>query len=301
MKNLLNILLYNYNIEIENIIEVNNEISYFYMDYVKYYILKSKRAGKDLKIISEYLNNFINDYHTIIKNRFGEIITEDNKSSYVLIRIKEPENNEIELSDIINKQIIYTGNELVLDRSNWEMLWSEKVDYLEYQVSEMGKNHPTVIKSFSYYVGLAENAIEYFTTIKNKNIPKALCQKRIQYPNLAKNYYNPLNLVIDYRVRDIAEYLKAKFFEGMEIIDDIELITNKNYFNETEYNLLYSRLLYPSYYFDALTLVIEKNENDDLLLKYITESTRYEKTLNQIYNILSKKCNLIKISWLIKK
>ena len=39
-----------------------------------------------------------------------------------------------------------------------------------------------------------------------------LCHKRVYYPTYKLNYYNPLSFIFDLRVRDIASYLKNKFF-----------------------------------------------------------------------------------------
>ena len=186
-------------------------------------------------------------------------------------------------------------------RNNWWYLWSQKIDYLEYQISELGKNHTIAIKSFSYYVGLAENAIAYFNLLKVENTKLFLSQKRINSPNLSLNFYNPLNLIVDYRVRDIGEYIKSSFFNNYNVENEIDWLINRNLLNPIEYNLLFVRLLYPSYYFDALTGVIEKNINDDILLTYIEKAKDYELFLTKIYEKISKKCNLLKIEWLIKK
>ena len=297
-----NLLLYNYNIDTNDLIKVNDDISSFYIDYNKYYFIKFKRVEKDIENIYSELNKKINKYHYIIKNKYGNIFTKDNDNSYILIKINGPENNEINLADIIESQIIVSNNSNIdLKRDNWGELWSEKVDYLEYQISELSKNHPTVIKTFSYYVGLAENAIEYFNMLDRKNIVLTYAQRRIKYPNVSKNYYNPLNLIVDYRVREIGEYIKSNFFENNDVFSELKMLANQNILNPLEYNLLYARLLYPSYYFDDINKILEHEESDDILIKYVDKANNYEKFLKKVYFLFSEKCQMIKIGWLIDR
>ena len=293
-----NLLLYNYNMDILNYQSFEDGIS-FYIDYNKYYFIKIRRVPNDIDEIYKILNNYINSYHSIIPNKFGDIITKDSNNNYVLLKIKGSENNDIEIIDIFNNQIRLNDVNSVLRRDNWGVLWSEKVDYLEYQISELGGDHPIVISSFSYYVGLAENAIEYFNMLEYKNEELVVSQKRIQYPNISLNFFNPLNIVIDYRVRDIAEYLKSSFFAGGDAIKELELVINKNILTINEYNLLYARLLYPSYYFDNISSILEGNKDENVLLKYIDKINEYEVFLKECYYLLSRKCNIIRVDWLI--
>jgi len=41
-----------------------------------------------------------------------------------------------------------------------------------------------------------------------------LCHKRLKFPNLKKDYYNPLLFLFDLEIRDIAEYIKSSFFKS---------------------------------------------------------------------------------------
>ena len=296
-----NLLLYNYNIDIDNIKKEQDNIYSFYIDYNKLYLINYKGIKEDVEEINYILSQFVNPYHYIIKNKNGNIFTQDEDSNYILLKIKEPENSEINMIDIINNQIPYNLKNLKLHRNNWGYLWSEKIDYLEYQVSELSIPHPTIVKSFSYYIGLAENAIEYYNNLNLNNSKLYLCQKRIEIPNISKKYYNPLSIIIDYRVRDIAEYIKSSFYNEINTLNELNIIINKNILNNEEANLLYARLLYPSYYFDDLNKVLEKNESDDILIKYMEKAEDYELFLKKVYNILDKKYKIIKIDWIINK
>ena len=61
------------------------------------------------------------------------------------------------------KDINYLNSIIITNNidNNWDYLWSTKIDYLEYQINQSGKKYPLIVESFSYFVGLTENAISY--------------------------------------------------------------------------------------------------------------------------------------------
>lgn len=297
-----NLLLYNYNIKVTDYNVFKNGVWSFYIDYNKFYFLETSRVKADIEVIGRYLDQNANRYNSIVKCNSGQYFVDKREKTYVLIRVKEPENRELDILDVLKADTPLEKDELsTLNRTEWGILWSEKVDYLEYQVSELATGHEIVTKSFSYYVGLAENAIEYFNMYENKEAIFFICHRRIYYPNLTKNFFNPLEIVVDYRVRDIAEYLKSAFFEGEMDTEEIERIIKSGNLNDCECNLLYARLLYPSYYFDALTEVLEYDKDDDILLKYIAKTGEYELFLKKVYETLSKEYSMIRVDWIANK
>jgi len=297
-----NLLLFNYNIDIEEVKKINDDMYSFYIDYIKFYFIKINRPKKDIIYINEVLSNTFNKFHYMIKNVKGNLITEFDNKEFVLLKINGPENNEIELIDILNDQFLLGENSFIeLNRTNWGELWSSKVDYLEYQVSELGQEHMAIRSSFSYYAGLAENAIQYFNILDVKNAKLSISHRRINYPNYSVNFYNPLNIVEDFRVRDVAEYLKFAFFNGKSTIDDLTILINKGIYSDIEYNLLYARLLFPTYYFDMVSDIFEGKKGDDDLLLYVERAKEYEIFLKEAYENISKRCSLFKVDWLIDK
>lgn len=294
-----NVLKFNYNLEPEKIIKKNDDCYNFYVDYTNYYFTALTRTIEELEEIYELLSDVPNSFHAIIKNKDKKLVTVFNNKHFILQKIKGPENYEIDLLDIVlNQKTIQNLKSQNLLRNNWSKLWADKVDYLEYQMSELGKNHILAIKSFSYFIGLAENAISYFNNLNIKSSVITLAQKRISFPNINLNYNNPVNLIIDFRARDLAEYIRTAFYEGHNIMKEIELLLSKNILNESEYGLIYSRLLFPANYFDDLSKVLEKEENEEILIKYITNTKEYENFLKEIFLKFSKKASLIKIDWL---
>ena len=63
---------------------------------------------------------------------------------------------------------------------------------------------------------------------------------------------------------------------------------------------LFSRLLYPSYYFDLVKKIIEEDEEEVKLLNYINRVNEYEDLLLDIYNVMNKKYNMPPVEWLKK-
>ena len=292
-----NTILYNYGIQIEEINECSEGFT-FYEGYQKYIFYKTNLLEKDILSIKSFLSNITNKYSKIISTRQGDVLCDVDGVNYVLLKLEVPENEEIIYSDILTSLIPANDRLKEINRSQWGTLWSAKIDYLEYQVSELAKDYPVIKSSFNYYIGLAENAIEYYNAINKSSSSLYLMQKRIKYPNLAFNYYNPLTLVVDYKVRNAAEYIKSYFFN--EVDKDVEKILDYNCnYNEEEYNLLFARLLYPSYYFDELTEVLEHKKNEDSLLKYIDLASEYEKFLKKCLVIFSKRAKVIKVEWLL--
>ena len=293
-----NIIYLNYGINAD-LKEYYKDIYYFYIDYIKYYFIKVDRPLKDILNINNYLveNNY---YHSIIRTNDNKFHSKIGKKHFVLLKLNLPENNEITIEEILKYQVSINDYNPDLDRRSWSNLWERKVDYLEYQISEFAINHKSAINSFSYYVSLAENAIEYFNLTPKDGIV-SLNQKRIIYPNYARDFLNPLNLIIDYRVRDIAEYIKSSFWNGINALNELKKVLEKNLYSSSEYNLLFVRILYPSNYFDDLQGVLEKNKDDDILIKYVERAEEYRLFIRDVFFLITKKAPLMSIDWIIKE
>ena len=281
----------------DNIVKFNNNYR-FYINY-QMYILFSILNEDNLEVINNYLLSIHNRYFKIIKNRNGYLYSTIDNRKYVLLEASLSPNMEVNFKDIMNNNIPANDNTKLLNRNNWSELWIAKVDYLEYQVSQLAINHPIIKSSFSYFLGLAENAIEYFNSIDKRDTNLFLVQKRIEYPNTSINYYNPITLVADYKVREVAEYLKSCFFNSKSKDEINDFFSTNLTFSNEEYNLLFVRLLYPSYYFDELSEVLERNKDENCLLKYIEKSHEFEKFLKKCLEEFSRHANMIKIEWLL--
>ena len=306
MKELIN---YYYNFDITEI-EENNTYATFNYNGETFYFVFFNRTLEELQDIMEICYELKMKgirVHDIILNRESSLITKVGENNYLLLKINSNKNEVIDfitLCDYLNKFKLNSTNSK-LYRNNWGELWSKKIDYFEYQIKEIGHDKKIILDSFSYYIGLAENAICYVNKINNviglserDNI--TLSHRRIFSPNTNLNYLNPLSFIFDLEVRDIASYLKCEFFkDGDSLFDLISYLQIKK-LTPYSYHMLYARLLYPSYYFDIYEDIMNNEQNEELLIPIINKASDYEQFLKDAYLEISKYTNLERIDWLIK-
>ena len=66
------------------------------------------------------------------------------------------------------------------------------------------------------------------------------------------DYYDPTNIILDHPSRDIAEYVKSAIINNCFDINEFEGYLNKIKFQKTELQLLFSRIMFPTFFFDYL-------------------------------------------------
>lgn len=291
MKNTIN---YYYNLNI-NTIHQKEKNYYFKVDNKNYLLLKCSNIEEldDIYRLNMYFSQIL-PFHRIVLNVNNEVITKINDSNYLLLELFS-NNNKINLNNIIelsNIRIPFSVDKL--KRNDWYNLWIKKVDYFEYQLSQIGKKYPLIRESFNYYIGLAENAIILVNNIDFNNIPLGLSHRRIT--NMSFNLYNPLNIVIDARIRDVCEYFKFCFFNNIDIGMELELFLSYNSFDINEAKLFLARMFFPTYYFDLYEKIIDNEIDESEIKKIIIKADNYEKILKQVYYHF--KNNQINIEWL---
>lgn len=265
----------------------SNHYNYIFMPYYK--------NINELYMIYKYLIELNIYCHEIINNKNNEVLTIINEKPYILLKIHYNNHQIINLQNIIMYNI-YMKKE---DKCHWYYLWCQKLDYYEYQVRDYGKKYPLIRDSFSYFDGLCETAISLLNTI-NVQLKLYLNHQRITKNMNFIDFYNPLNLIIDCRVRDACEYFKIQFFEDNIQINDVTNYLFKSNLSFEEIFLFYIRLLYPSYYFDAYDNIIQGNINEEKLNTYINKIDEFELFLKNIYKLINKYYKLPEIEWIIK-
>lgn len=302
----------NYNLNNDIEIIDNKEYCSFFFDDKKYYFVpyfRSEDELDDMLALNEEL--FLRKIPTMrfVQNKSGQYIIHFDEKKYMLLESDLNISNEFNVLDMISfsEKLIVNKKQSLLYRNLWGDLWSAKVDYFEYQVAQLGKDKHIILNSFSYYVGLAENAIAYVNNTLKKYQKSAyenitLQRKRIGFPNIQLNYFNPLNYVIDIEVRDIASYFKSLFFNSQnDLWIEINSFLKRKKLSVYGYQLLYARLLYPSYYFDLYEKIMEGVIKEDELLKFINKSSQYEIFLKKMFMELSKYATIEPIDWIINK
>ena len=301
---------YYYNLNIGEV-EKWNYVYRFKLNNAYYYFVPIKRVDNELQDIvnvSKELKQRNIPVHDIILNKFNKIITNVLNTNYCLIKPINDIYIEYDLRDIINlnKSLRLNPSKSNLYRNNWGKLWSDKIDYFEYQIHELGKDRPIILNSFSYYIGLGENAISYVINANNKYIPSindkiCLSHRRINYPNYLLNYFNPLSFIFDLEVRDIAEFIKSAFFANEDALSYLQFALKNNNFTIYSLALLYARLIYPTYYFDLYEKVMNEEEEEEILIPIIEKASEYEEFLNKAFLEINKYAAIDRIDWLLKK
>ena len=295
-----NFIDYFYGIKIDNIEFDNKNYFFIYKGYLyKLYVIDTEI---DINLVVNINKAMVGRtlISKIIVNQLGNYISNYNGVSYILMKIYADNKRRISINDID-----YLGNSLYTNKtiSNWGVLWSKKIDYLENLISQFGKKYPIMVNSFNYFVGMAENAISYFNSIKfTENYSYYISHKVMNIDKVVDCFYNPLNIIFDYKVRDIAEYIKKVFFCGdydkSKIYNEINKYFSNNKFTITDIRLLIARLLYPSFYFELYEKILVEGKNEKIILDVVSNIDDYEKYLNGIISYFKKQYGVDDIKWL---
>lgn len=246
----------------------------------------------------ELINNTL--MSEVILNKDKNIITTYNNINYILLKINCNINKNITLEEIDYLSKTKIVNNI---KSNWGLLWSKKIDYLENLISENGKKYPQVVNSFNYFVGMSENAISYYNNIEiDNNMMYYISHKVLRPTDKVDSLYNPLNIIYDYRVRDVAEYIKNSFWtDNHNIYNELNNYLYKNNLSLNEVKLLISRVLFPSFYFDMYEEIFNYNKEEKILNNIINRIDEYEEYLDSIIIYFKKFYPIDEIEWLKKK
>ena len=83
-------------------------------------------------------------------------------------------------------------------------------------------------------------------------------------------------------------------------MEEAKTLINKYIKNETSAYLLFSRLLYPNYYFDIYDKILNSELNEKEILKIVERNKEYEKFLLTIKEQLKDYGKLAMIKWIKK-
>ncbi len=278
---------------------------YFFDDQYKYYIKKynnKKSINSYINIQNQYIKNNI-PINEILINKNNEYVTEYEKKSYIIIKVKGIENIEIDINDIIkyNTEIskeIYTSIEIdELDSMKKE------IDKSEEQMTGYNKEYLLVQNVFNYYIGLAENAVSYLSdSIKESNIhDKSISHIYIDNELINKCLIDITNISYNYKLKDVAEYLRIILINDLEWKKTLYKFLNRYKLKEFDYRFLYAEIIYPRYFFEIFNKIINKNKSNKELENMIKEIDNVEKRINELFIIINKYCKIPPIFWINEK
>lgn len=299
-----NIIEFYYNIKIDTIHNKNN--NYIFNINNQNYIFKPYYKDENTADCCFRLNSMLSEtvpLNNIIPNKYNSPITPVEDTSYILIhnRNKSPISLPA-ISNISNTVIPNITYIKSLERNNWEILWGNKIDYYEMQINENSKKYPLIRESFDYFIGMGENAIAYLVNTKLETKPTIYDNKVPSHNTIYNSLYDPSNLILDHKARDLSEYIKYSFWNNnKKIFQELNEYFIYNYYSEYGIRVLFSRILYPSFYFDLYDQIITGKKEEKELNKIISRVNEYELYIYNIYLYLSKFYNIPEIDYIKKQ
>lgn len=275
-----NALIYYYNLKI-NEVHQNKEYYWFEIEKQMYHLYKIENTNIEelLEIINYLVNNKIKCHLPVFNNQ-NNIVTNINGINYILFKIQVVSKEPIIINDLLIINNIKTKEN---KKKSWYDLWTNKIDYLELQISEFGVKYPNLRKSFPYFCGLAETAIQLLEIINVNEY--TICHKNIKKDEKLEEFLNPLNMTIDLKTRDLSEYLKTNYTH-ISSINDIKYIIKIFKLNNDEIKLFFTRTLFPNYYFNTFEEIIAGEKDEKYINKYIDEVEKKERLLKTFYKFI---------------
>lgn len=237
--------------------------------------------------------------HQFILNKSNEIVTEINNKRYVLLRKLITNDKKITFEDLRRfSNIKILPNYKNITKNNWRDLWIQKVDYIEYQIDANKNRYKILSHNVDYFIGIIETAISLL--LNKYSVELYLSHRRVKSDTKVTDLYDPLNIIVDTRVRDISEYYKNYFFKYN--VSENEIL---NFLNDTSYSydekiLFFIRFLFPSDFLDLYDEILLNGSNEKLLNNIINKTNDYEELIKNMYLILYRKRLLPDIEWLKK-
>ena len=274
---------YHYSLITENLIYREDFIE-FTSNHNYYYLMLEKGNLEKALLIDKILKQEKIDIYDFVVNNHFQYITIMNGKKYVLLRLLiEKTEKEVDINDLLLFASIPLN---FTSELKWYEKWTYKMDALEFNRKELLSKNKKLEKTLDYYLCICENAIIYlkYHSLNNGKIYQLYLQHD-RLNNKSRKYimfYNPFYIVFDIRVRDIGEIIKQYIFEGKNYINLLKKIIKVMKIDLDEMNLIISRIMFPTYYFDFV-----ETENNFDNKKIITFSSYYLDIINGILKCIS--------------
>lgn len=261
---------------------------------------------EELQSLNDFLQRLMQLFPTmgaqIITNRKGTFISEDDYGKVILVATKK---QKMRIQDIIkiHQHYVNSPSEIPYTTTYLSSLWEEKINSIEQKILPSIRvddfAYQKIMIAAIYALGLAENALQYLTEIAidyGKEIsPLTLSHRRLESLD-SHTVFDPLNLILDSPIRDIAEAWKYKVITTTELLQ----ILPTYQLSIKEVSLLFARMLFPTRFFDLL----EKHYGERVdvrkqILAYYREMNQDLLELKKVEQLLVKNYGIRPISWLL--
>ena len=297
-------LIYYYNIYIDEIKKINTS---FYFDYnnKNFIIEEYKNDILDCEAIYKLNQEMYSrgaKVYKIIITKANSIIFNYDEKNYILMELPNIKNRLITYEDILKFRYITSNSEIIksLDKSNWSTFWEKKIDFYEYYFKDIEGKYNLLKESINYYIGLGENAISYYNdNIIEQQSEKQVCHRRIGPNTDLYDFYNPLNIIIDYKERDIGEYLKEYVMSENFSQENINEMLSKLNLDRNSAIRIVARVLFPTYYFDMYDKITQDNKEEKAINSIIEKRKNIEFLIKTMF-LEYRSLNIPYINWLLR-
>lgn len=216
-----------YKIKLDYYKEIDNSIlfcvdGFYYLfcetEFDEEYLLLLNKLVIELKTSKLYLHDFVFNINGNIKSE-----------NYVLLKINVLE-FDVDINDL-NNFMIYVSDELYNNYVLLEDRLADKVDYLENNILD---------GITDYYIGIYEI---FINNLKKYTYDSKLVLSHRVFNINSYYFYNPLNICIDIKWRDIASYIRLNNDNDM-LLDILYNFKGTMY----EYNYFFIRMILPYEY-----------------------------------------------------
>lgn len=276
-----NLIYYLYDIRVD-VVRKSKDKYIFYYDN-KYYIFKEIYDEDKIYRNLSYIDSGY--FYEIIKNKSNNFVSNYNNRLYILLCVNKIENRNINVNDLLNKNIIYN---IPFNKFLWISLWKNKIDQVEYIInSNRNKFNIYTLSIINYYIELSEIALYYLiSNVDNKQIISiSFCHERINNFFDLYDLYDVSELIFDNYTRDIAEYIKYEIISGSF---DVRKYLFINDMSNVDRVLLFSRVLFPSYFYDIFDDFVLNDKDFISFDKNFININKNEKCIRDLFGIISK-------------
>jgi len=190
----------------------------------------------------------------------------------------------------------------------WKDVWIKRLEQMESFWETLLHRHPSnsfeeaLIEVFPYYLGLSENAIQYYVDTTIDETPQMLDRGTICHEQFNDNTWgekwlwkNPFDWVFDHYSRDLAEWVRSAFLKNSHASPQMIHNMLKEYqsiipITPFGWRILYSRLIFPIHFFQVVEeyYLANSEEEKNLLEKefhqIVNESDLYERLLVNLFD-----------------
>ncbi|EDL63414.1 spore coat putative kinase YutH [Bacillus sp. SG-1] len=191
----------------------------------------------------------------------------------------------------------------------WKTLWEKRIEQMEKAYQMVIENHPVdefermFIDSCPYYIGLAENAVQYLVDTEMDDNPVytdsgTVCHERFSEGVWGREITirNPFDWVFDHGGRDIAEHVRERYFKRQnthqpdiqQFLRDYQSVEPLSSFS---WRIVFARLLFPLHYFETVeNYYLSESEGQQFqmgekLHGYLNSTRHYEQFLGNFYGV----------------